>query len=313
MFEGGSSQPAVSEADSADAPSRLGADFVRRWLDCVGAALGLRAEFPFARVRRFGGQARRVCVPYLSYAHLDAAGAAALLAGEKTGGSLVRHLAALPPDAPEGTPVISAVPLFLWRDADDFWEHALTANLRKKIRKATKSGHLVERSNLPAAARDFHSLFAATMHRHGTPPYPRELFEEALARCGGEVVTVRRGDTIVVAYFLLHDREIALFMWAGFNPAEDAGYASLLGEWDSIRDAFARDCRWFDLGRAPLGSPAWRHKQYWHPRLFHATTTPPPGGSVYSRYAFASRLWRRLPAGLACRLGPWVVSHLPDA
>ncbi|MGH8020602.1 MAG: GNAT family N-acetyltransferase [Opitutaceae bacterium] len=297
----------------SDSP-RLTPAFVGQWLECVCASFGYGAGFPCARVRTFMGAHHLVCVPLLPYAHLDASDAAAL--AEQHGNSRrvhVRHVAPLNAGAPAGTPVVSVIPLFEWRDAGHFWSEAITSNLRKRIRKAEKDGYAVERSSEPAAADGFYTLFCATMHRHGTPPFPLALFKEALARGIGEVVNVRRQDITVVSYFVLKDPRVALFMWAGFDPREDAGYASLLGEWESVRAAFERNCRWFDLGRAPLGGPAWRHKQYWRPRLFHATCAPPPPANIYARYAQAARIWRCLPAGLARRIGPWIVRHLPDA
>lgn len=290
----------------------LSTAFVQRWLKCLHSTFGYRLDFPFATVRTLTGRRHFVCAPLLSYAHLDRL-AAASIAPPRPGRFEIRHLAPLEADAPAGTAVISALPLHPWAEPNGLWEHGLSADLRKKIRRASKEGWIAETRTEPAAAALFYPLFAATMHRHGTPPYPENLFTHALADGLAEVVLVHRGGEPLVAYFVLFDAQVALFQWAGFHPSADVRYASLLGEWTAVQAAFRRGCHWFDLGRAPLGGGAWKHKQYWRPRVFRAVRTPAATASVYDKYRVLAACWRRLPAGLAKRLGPRIIRHLSDA
>jgi hypothetical protein len=296
------------------APPVLGTEFVRRWLECVRASCGHVPVGDFARVRIWSRRTIDVALPFLSYSHLDEAAAIARAsAGSAARTVQVRFLRSLPPDAADGMPVVSAIDLSAWRDAEHFWEAGLSANLRKKVRKAAKDGCIATCTRDAAELDVFFPLFARTMHAHGTPVYPRELFRRALEAGIASVVTVRRGGEILVSYFVLEDAHLALFQWAGFHPGLDAGYASLVGEWEAVRTAFARGCRWFDLGRAPLGGPAWKHKQYWHPQSFLAARLPAEETTPYAKYRRAGALWRRLPSWLADRAGPVIVRGLADA
>ncbi|RME67571.1 MAG: GNAT family N-acetyltransferase [Verrucomicrobia bacterium] len=306
--------PAAALSRGAPTPPRLSAAFAMAWLECLEASMRLPGDPPFARIRSLSGRTARVCLPLLSYSHLGSSEAAAAVARPGGGTAVVRHLTAPAPDLPAGTPVVSMLDLGTWADAGRLWEHGLSANLRKKIRRVRKAGGTVARGRGPEDAARFFDLFARTMHRHGTPPHPPALFATALQRLDAEILFVDLAGRTVAAYFVLHDPgNITLFQWAGFDETVPVGYASLLGEWAAIESAFARGARWFDLGRAPLGSPSWRHKQYWHPTLFHATTTPPPRGNLYARFRLAAALWKHLPQGVATRLGPRIIRHLPDA
>lgn len=79
-----------------------------------------------------------------------------------------------------------------------------------------------------------------------------------------------------------------------------------------MRCACARGSRVFDFGRSKVGTGLFAYKQHWgfeatplhyQYQLFGQSQMPqnPPANP---RYGLSIRIWRRLPLGLATRLGP---------
>lgn len=291
-------------------PPVLEEAFVARWLDCLGEAFGYAVAFPFARVRSLRGRSTRICVPLLAYTHLDEAGARRACADASGEAIQVRYLSPPPPEFAANAPTQSLIPLSGWTDADDFWQHGLSGNIRKKVRRCEREGLRVIRGTDRSDLDTFYALFLETMHRHGTPPFPLQIFQTLLARLDAEIITVARHQDPAVSFFVIYAGPVALFQWAGL--ASSPGYAAFQGEWAALQGAMERGCRWFDFGRAGFGSPSFTHKSFWRPIRFAPTVLPTSNHSLYDRYRLASAAWRRLPAPIASRVGPRLTPHLLD-
>jgi hypothetical protein len=291
-------------------PPVLEEAFVARWLDCLAGVFGYAVEFPFVLARSLLGRKIRICVPLLAYAHLDET--AARRACHRAGGGAVqvRCLAPAPPAFAAGAPTQSLIPLARWADADALWQQGLSGNIRKKIRRCEKDGLQVSRGSTRVLLDTFYTLFLQTMHRHGTPPFPRPIFQAILDQFDAEIITVVRNQHPLAAYFVIYAGPVALFQWAGLRP--HPGYATFQGEWAAIQGALDRRCHWFDLGRSAFDRGPFQHKALWRPTLFAPTVVPAPQSPLYEKYQLASAAWRRLPATLASRLGPRLTPHLAD-
>lgn len=292
------------------ATPRLSEDVVARWLDCLSDAFGYPVAFPFARLRTPAGRRIRVCVPLLAYTHLTEPEARRIRDEAGREAVQIRYLTVAPAAVAPREPTISMIPLRPWADAEDLWRRGLSANMRKKVRRCERDGLTVARGRSRALLDSFYALFLETMHRHGTPPFPRRLFQSILDGFDAEIIRVDGSTAPIAAYFVIYSREVALFQWAGMAPRP--GYAGFLGEWAAIQGAMQRHCAWFDLGRAGSQSPPFAHKALWRPTLFKPAVLPPPARPIYDKYRFRSAAWRRLPAGVAARLGPILTPHLTD-
>ncbi|MFA7588147.1 MAG: GNAT family N-acetyltransferase, partial [Novosphingobium sp.] len=85
-----------------------------------------------------------------------------------------------------------------------------------------------------------------------------------------------------------------------------------------MRHARARGCTRFDFGRSKTGSGAYDFKRNWGfapvPLAYAAWTAPGAerrdADPTSARHAARIALWRRLPLGVANRLGPWLARGL---
>ena len=73
---------------------------------------------------------------------------------------------------------------------DNLWD-GLDRKVRNQIRKAEKSGLVVERGGEELVG-DFYTVFARNMRDLGTPVYSRRLFEEVLRSVSGPLATAHR-------------------------------------------------------------------------------------------------------------------------
>ncbi|MCS6877566.1 MAG: FemAB family PEP-CTERM system-associated protein [Geminicoccaceae bacterium] len=225
-----------------------------------------------------------------------------------------------PPPARPGWQPIAGKHLFFRKPLDPDPEVNFR-NLRRKqravIRKAREHGLRIE---IDSDCTRFFPLYAASVHRLGTPVLPRAWFA-ALARLFGErceLATVLHRDRPVAALLSFYFRDAVLPYYAGSLPE-----ARALGAHDFMYDALmrravARGCRLFDFGRSKVGSGHAEFKKHWgasaEPVVYahwSPVGRPPPDLDPRSeRNRLFVRLWRRLPAPLANRLGPWIARQI---
>jgi FemAB-related protein (PEP-CTERM system-associated) len=195
---------------------------------------------------------------------------------------------------------------------------AIPRKQRAMVRKATGRG-LVARHD--AGTDRFFALYADNVHRHGTPALPRRWFE-ALAREFGpacSVLTVEAPDgTPVSSVLSFWFRDEVLPYYAGDAEAARELAANDFKYWSLMQQAAARGARTFDYGRSKLGTGSYAFKKNWgfepqplayEYRLYKRDAVPQNNPSN-AKYKLMIEAWRRLPIGLANRLGPMVVRSL---
>lgn len=195
-------------------------------------------------------------------------------------------------------------------------------NLRNKqrnmIRKARALGLRIEPD---PGCRRFWPLYAASVHRLGTPVLPEPWFR-ALERALGErceTILVLRGDRPVAGVQSFYFRGTVMPYYAGGVPearqlaAHDFMYDALMR-----RAVVERGCRVFDFGRSKVGSGHADFKRHWgfEPRPvvyghWSPTGRPPPDLDPRSeRNRLLVAAWRRLPRMVADRVGPWLARQI---
>ena len=233
-------------------PPSLTSAFMDGWLAMLSKSWGSQTIYPFARIEQFFAKKINVCAPLLSYGCLKPIEAKKLFDEQKST-CQIRYLDTFEKEIRVGSSVQSFIPIGNYTNAETFWESGMSGNLRKKIRKAERSGLNARISRNGDDLKLFYKHYGVTMHRHGTPPYGYRLFERILESVESELIIVGKGEETVATYFVIYDKEIALFQWAGFNPNVSLDNASVLGEWTAIQEAFKRRLALFDLGRSALG------------------------------------------------------------
>jgi len=196
--------------------------------------------------------------------------------------------------------------------------------LPKKAREAVNQAR--KRHRLEAGFEDdfetFYGLVAASYHRLGTPVFPRRFFEamrdEFAERCS--ILTVRHEGRAVSTVLSLEFRDTVFPLYSG----EEDGVRNLKSNnfkyFRLMELAVERGLKRFDFGRSRLGNEGavrFKANQGFEMEVLpyqvdapaeEAGGDPDPNRGVFRR---VRKVWTRLPAPLAARLGPSLVKFFP--
>jgi lipid II:glycine glycyltransferase (peptidoglycan interpeptide bridge formation enzyme) len=179
----------------------------------------------------------------------------------------------------------------------------------RNVRRAERSGLLVEQGTSPQAVETFYRLHLLTRRRLGVPIQPRRFFErlaeEVLAAGLGFVLTVRQGDVPLAAAVFLAWKGVLVYKYG----ASDARYWNLrpnhLLFWWAIRWGCEHDYRVLDWGRTDLTDRGLRDfKSGWgaiESPLEYAVVADQPPSLAPSRLHSALRLLIRHSSPWVCR------------
>jgi FemAB-related protein (PEP-CTERM system-associated) len=196
--------------------------------------------------------------------------------------------------------------------------HAIPRKQSAMVRKGIKNALV---SEIDSGVERFFALYADNVHRHGTPALPKRYFEALRSVFGAdcEVLTVSSTDgrplsTVMSFYF----RDEVLPYYAGDAEAARDLAANDFKYWELMRHAAARGIRVFDYGRSKQGTGSYAFKKNWgfEPQPLHyeyclyKRDAVPQNNPANAKYKLLIEAWRRMPIGLANRLGPWVVRGL---
>ena len=195
----------------------------------------------------------------------------------------------------------------------------LPRDTRYMIRKAEKAGLHSERGT--HLKNVFYNLFAQSMHRHGTPVFPRALFENLVQEFCAELefMAVYSGSRPVAAVLSFFFRDTILPYYAGAAPEAPKLGANNFMYWDLMKHAVQAGLRRFDFGRSKKGTGSYAFKTQWNmdvePLDYEVflvrRKTVPNLSPVNPKFERAIRAWRRMPLWMANAMGPHIVRWLP--
>jgi len=204
--------------------------------------------------------------------------------------------------------------------SDDAQLLAIPRKQRAEVRKGLANDFEIRVGTSAVDRAMHHAVYAESVRNLGTPVFPRTLFAAVLDRFGedAEVLTILHRGAPVTSVLSLYWRGAVMPYWGGGTPAardlraNDAMYFALM------RHARERGCERFDFGRSKTGSGAYRFKRNWglEPQpLAYAQWTAPGAARrdadpTSPRHRAAIAAWKRLPLGIANRLGPVVARGL---
>jgi serine/alanine adding enzyme len=190
--------------------------------------------------------------------------------------------------------------------------------LRSQIRRPQKEGVTV------AFGRDqlepFFAVFARHMRDLGTPTQSVRFFRE---------IANQFPDDCWIGCAYMAGRPVAGGCGFRFGDQFEMTWASSLREynreapnmllyWAFMERAIADGARIFNFGRCTPGTGTHKFKMQWGGReeplwwydlaASDGITTPSPN---HGRFRWGPRLWRRLPASIATKVGPSIVRYLP--
>ena len=195
---------------------------------------------------------------------------------------------------------------------------AIPRKQRAMVRKGIKNGLV---SEVDDSVERFFALYADNVLRHGTPALPKRFFEQLKERFGEacEVLTVSSPEgkplsSVLSFYF----RDEVLPYYAGDDMAARDLAANDFKYWELMRRACERGCKVFDYGRSKVGTGPYAFKKNWgfepqplsyEYRLYKRDSIP-QNNPMNPKYRAFIALWKRLPIGVANRLGPHIVRNL---
>jgi len=204
-------------------------------------------------------------------------------------------------------------------DLDQVWK-GVESRVRTKVRAAERRGLSVEWAGAERLDEFFH-VYADTMHRLGSPPHKIGLFQAIFDAYpeGVELALVTDGAQTVAGGFVMHDHRWFGFPWAGSLTEAMRNHPNNLLYWALIERASKAGYKALDLGRSPVDSGTARFKVQWGgtARPLHYSYALVKASEIPQRDASdplmqtASKIWRRLPVGLANRLGPSLARLIP--
>ncbi len=192
------------------------------------------------------------------------------------------------------------------------------AKLRSQIRRPQKEGVTVEfgREQLDP----FFSVFARHMRDLGTPTQSIAFFRE---------IANQFPDDCSIGCAYLAGQPVAAGLGFRFGDQFEMTWASSLREynreapnmliyWAFMERAIAAGARRFNFGRCTRGAGTHRFKMQWGGReeqlwwyglaASNGVTTPSPKEGPFR---WGPRIWRKLPASVATKVGPSIVRYIP--
>jgi FemAB-related protein (PEP-CTERM system-associated) len=199
-------------------------------------------------------------------------------------------------------------------------EHNLLAIPRKQramVRKGIKAGL---KSEIDNGVERFFAAYADSVHRLGTPVFPKRYFQILREVFGPdcEVMTVTHDGQLVAGVLSFYFRdEVLPYYGGGTASARDVAGNDFM-YWDLMRRACERGIRVFDYGRSKRGTGSFDFKKNWgfEPQPLHYEYLlikgkhVPEHNPLNPKYSLFIKMWQRLPLPLANLIGPHIVKSL---
>lgn len=203
---------------------------------------------------------------------------------------------------------------------------AIPRKQRAAVRKGMQSGL---RAELDDNVDRFFTAYAHSMHRLGTPVFPRKHFR-ALKHVFGDACEIRiivrdhssnrqqPGGELMAGLMSFYWRDEVLPYYGGAMPAARLCAGNDYAYWNLMQAAAARGCTTFDFGRSKLGTGAFDFKKNWgfapaplgyEYKLFRASHLP-ENNPLNPKFRFLINMWKRMPLRAANFLGPYIVRSL---
>ena len=206
------------------------------------------------------------------------------------------------------------------RDGSEDQLLAIPRKQRAEVRKGLEQDVCIQIGQDEGDRAAHYAVYAESVRNLGTPVFPRSLFDSVLDMFGqdADILTVIHQGAPVASVLSLYYKGVVLPYWGGGTWAARALRANDRMYFELMRHAHARGCTRFDFGRSKTGSGAWHFKKNWgftpEPLSYAHWQAPgvPERDADPNRPRHAARiaLWKRLPLGIAKRIGPFIARGL---
>lgn len=190
---------------------------------------------------------------------------------------------------------------------------------RKAVRKAQKSGLLVERGHHLVEA--FDNVMSRHMRDLGTPFHRTAFYQNILAEfpTHSEILVVCHKGRYIGGLLLVTFRDTVFPLYGGALAEFRVFSPMSLLIWETIRYGSEKGFALLDLGRSRWGSGTFVFKRQWRARPFplfyeyHLAdgVKMPDLDPTNPRFRLAITVWRRLPLFMAKGFGPVLIRGIP--
>ncbi|HKT85381.1 MAG TPA: FemAB family XrtA/PEP-CTERM system-associated protein [Novosphingobium sp.] len=201
-------------------------------------------------------------------------------------------------------------------DDDEAQLLAIPRKQRAEVRKALANDLMVEIGNSERDRADHYAVFAESYRNLGTPVFPRALLDGVVDAFAGnaDILTVRHRGRPIASVITLYHKGAAMPYWGGGSRAARQLRANDRMYYELMLHARRRGCARFDFGRSKTNSGAYHFKRNWgfEPEPLSYAIWTAPGATqreadpASSKLALQIELWKRLPLGVANRVGPLI-------
>jgi len=203
---------------------------------------------------------------------------------------------------------------------DDLLSKQLGSKLRSQINKA-QSHDLTIQFGGHELLNSFYQVFTRNMRDLGTPVYGKKLFSEILTGFpeSAFIAIVTQNGVPLAAGFLLGYRDKLEIPWASSIKSKNYLGANMFMYRAILREAIARDYRYFDFGRSTRDASTHRFKKQWgakeHQLHWHYWTRNEEQANELNpdnpKFRLAIMAWQKLPVSITKLIGPPLARILP--
>lgn len=286
---------------------------------------GIEGVLPLARVRSLLFGHSLVSLPFCVYGGIAARTEEAFVALDNRARELARqykvdyleyrHMAPYHPDRPTKH-LYATFRKEIAKDVEDNLQ-AIPRKQRRMVRKGIQAGLA---SEIDRDIDRFFPIYAANVHRMGTPVFSRRYFRILCTVFGDDcrILTVTDTGTPVASVLNFYFRDQVLPYYGGGTPRarEVAGYDFMY--WEVMRRACESGLRIFDFGRSKRDTGSFSFKKNWgfepQPLYYEydlvRARTMPDVNPLNPKYRYFIQAWQRLPLSVANQVGPWLSRNL---
>jgi len=194
-------------------------------------------------------------------------------------------------------------------------------SVRRAIRKAEKSGLIVEVARTRKAMLDFYRLHVRTRRRHGLPPQPLSFFlnidEEIMKADLGFLVLAKSRTSPIAAAVFFYSGQAALFKFGASDERSHEFRGNNLVIWEGIKQLCEKGLKTLHFGRTSIGNDGLQR--------FKLSWGTDEEIIEYFRFAFGAHMWlnsrrngskfqrqlfRKLPLAVNRLAGALIYPHL---
>jgi len=169
---------------------------------------------------------------------------------------------------------------------------------------------------------EFYEIYAHSVHRLGSPVYPKALFRNFLKEFKDQsnilLIRTPEGKAIAGVMSFFYKEEVLPY-YGGSLPEARRMAANDFMYWELMRYGCEHGYKIFDFGRSKKGTGSFDFKRHWgfepkplfYQYYLHRLKEIPNISPINPKYQKRIAIWKKLPFSVTKILGPMIVKYIP--